>query len=110
MIKVEIGQPVIVTDRGRSFLATVITVNRVWITILPDGFRPSSAKLFWLDTQTDGASVPRRFYTLDQWADKERRDAALRFLREQGITVDHGSPWQGREETLSELIRVAVSP
>lgn len=115
MIKVEIGQPVIIVGgyRSEGRGGTVAEVARVWIKIQPDGTTGEWARQrFRLDDQTDGSRVglPARFYTLDQWAEREREDEAATFLREQGIEVGFGSSWRGRKAELADLIRAHLEP
>jgi hypothetical protein len=91
---------------------TVIKVARVWITVRPEGAtRDSGDRRYRLDTQTDGGdrAFAGRFYTLDQWAERERRNAADAFLREQGIDVRRDGPWWRREVELADIIRAALT-
>lgn len=112
-VKVEMNQPVVMADgyRRGPDRGTVVKVGRVWIEILPEGWPAGRTRRFRLDTQTDGSEIgtPARFYTLDQWAERERRVEADRFLREQGIRIETGSRWHGREVELASLLRKAVS-
>ena len=112
MITVKLGQPVkIVTGyKTAAVSGTVTKIGRVWIEVTPDGW--GRALRFRLDDQTDGSrvGVSPHFYTLEQWAEKQRRDEAGKFLREQGISVDFGSPWRGRETELAALIRPPATP
>jgi hypothetical protein len=108
-MKLEIGQPVkVVMYRGKVLDGRVVKIARTWVTIAVDQGGYENEFRFRMDDRTDGSDWPDRFYTLDQWAEKVRRDEALTFLREQGVYLESSSPWRGREETLAELIRVAV--
>lgn len=107
--KVQIGQTVMVTDgMGRAKapgqLGTVVKVGRMWIDVHREG--QNWGWRFRLDTQTNGSNFgyPPRFYTLEQWAEKERQDAAAVYLREQGVSVEHGSPWHSRKVELATLV------
>lgn len=107
MVKVEIGQQVIVMDGyGRAKMqnrGTVTKVGRVWIDVHREG--SNWGWRFRLDTQTDGDNGRRtRFYTLEQWAEKQRRDSAMMWLRDQGITVGDASPWYGEKIKLATLL------
>jgi len=112
-IIVEVGQPVIMVDgnhygRMTTQRGTVVKAARVWITVQPDdNAHKWAAQRYRLDTQTDGSpySYAPRFYTLEQWAERERRDQAQTFLRKQGISIEYSSPWRGHEHELAELIR-----
>jgi hypothetical protein len=118
-ITVTVGQRVILLDGNhsknlRTTDGTVVKVARVWIEVLPEGLPDDpngwNRRRYRLDTQTDGTpySYAPRFYTLEQWDERERRDAAATFLREQGIDLRWESPWRGREHELAELLRPHV--
>jgi NADPH-dependent glutamate synthase beta subunit-like oxidoreductase len=49
--------------------------------------------------------IKARFYTPEQWADREARREALLFLRGQGVEIRLGGEWFGREVELAELIK-----
>jgi hypothetical protein len=109
MMDVQIGQPVKVTDglgRAKAVVhdGTVVKVGRVWIDVHREG--QQFGWRFRKDTQTNGSSIgsPPRFYTLGQWATKQRQDSAEAYLREQGIDVRYGSPWRERMTELAKLI------
>lgn len=104
MIKLAVGDTVIVQrNRQAPSELTITKIGRVWIT-LGEGRHETR---FRLDDQTDrsGYGHGSRFYTHAQWAEKQQRDAAVAFLRDQGIAVRHDSPWHGRETELATLIR-----
>jgi hypothetical protein len=106
VIDVKEGDTVMIVARQQAtYRATVTKVGRVWVTV-GEGWQ---VQRFRRDDQTDGSKIgcPQRFYTLDQWAERQERDAALAFLHEQGIDIRHGSPWRGREVDLAAAIRVA---
>lgn len=106
MIDVKVGDTVIVHGYHRAKEATVTKVGRVWVFV---GEGPSMQK-FRLDDQTDGSGYSQRdrFYTLDQWAEKQRRDGAADVLRKHGIDLRPDSLWRGREIELANLLRSAV--
>lgn len=113
MIKVELGQPVMVATgyKASAQPGEIVKIGRVWIEIKTEagkGWHQNGR--FRLDDQTDGSKigVSAHFYTLEQWAEKERRGAALEFLKSQGITLEYGSPWRGREAELAALVRPAT--
>lgn len=115
MIKVEIGQRVIIHQPGNRYAnkrdGTVVKVGRVWIDVLPDS-AGSWTHRFRLDTQTDGTDIghPAMFYTLDQWAQHERDNGADAYLKAQGITIEYSSPWRGRQVELAALVEAAAPP
>lgn len=102
--------------RNRQAQRYVVTkVARVWITVRPEGDEDRNHwldKRFRLDDHTDGSGIgaPDRFYTLGEWAAREREDAADVFLRDQGIQVGYDSPWRARKAELADIIRRAVKP
>jgi hypothetical protein len=107
MVKVEIGETVMVLSgygRKDAERGTVVKVARVWIDVHREGQRWGWR--FRLDTQTDGSNFgsPPRFYTLTQWAERERENSAAAYLRAQGVSVDHASPWRSRVVELATLI------
>lgn len=107
-VKVEMNEPVVIIDGGRSKArrGDVVKIGRVWIEVQPEGYGPGYTLRFRLDTQTNGSQigVPARFYTLDQWAEKQRRAEATAFLHEQGISIDNRSLWRGREIELAKRL------
>jgi hypothetical protein len=109
MVNVQIEQQVKVTDgHGRAkatvYDGTVVKVGRVWIDVHKDG--QQWGWRFRKDTQTDGSNFGHRprFYTLEQWATKQRQDSAEAYLREQGIDVRYDSPWRERMTELAKTI------
>lgn len=113
MIDVKIGDKIMITEYRAVREAEVVKVARVWITIKYEG-KYSSERRFRLDDQTDGSDIgsPSRFYTMEQWEEKKLRDEASVFLVSQGITIEYGSQWRGREIELAALVRarLAVKP
>lgn len=110
IVKVKVGDEVVVSNgRGtKPYRATVEKVARVWITVRPTGSSHALTERFRLNDQTDGwtgAGGPGRFYTLEQWAEREAEMAAQAFLREQGITLEWGSPWRKRLPELADAVR-----
>lgn len=113
-MNVGMNEPVVMVEgsRGRRELhGKVVKVGRVWIEIQPEGWADGRTIRFRLDTQTDGSKIgaPPHFYTLGQWAERQQREEAFKLLREQGISVDAGSPWRGREAELADLVRKVVA-
>ena len=110
-VTVTVGQPVVmVRQYARQQRGTVVKVSRIWIEIQPDGTTHEWVRRrFRLDDQTDGSRIGAfdHFYTLDQWAEREREAEAATFLREQGIEVGFGSPWRSRTAALADLSRAA---
>lgn len=104
---VAVGDTVIVTGHRRPERRVVVTkVGRTWITI-GEGVHEQR---FRIDDQTDGSKYgsPPRFYTLQQWAEKQERDEVTTYLCEQGIDLRFDSPWRGREAELAALLRTPV--
>lgn len=104
MTKLAVGDTVIVhSHRQAPREATVTKIGRAWITVA----RRWQEQRFRLDDQTDGSGYSHgsRFYTHAQWAEKQQLDAAMTFLRAQGIDVRYDSPWRGRETELATIIR-----
>lgn len=106
-VSVKVGDTIMVSmgyGGKKTMEATVTKVGRVWIeTNHLDKFR--------LDTQTNGSDYgdAPRFWTMEQWAERLKRNEACKFLGEQGIDVRFsGSPWRGREVELAEIIRKAI--
>jgi predicted deacetylase len=115
-LNLEVGQPVMVTDGyGRTVepkTGTVLKVARVWVTVaIPSYGNSVIERAFRMDNQTDGgqSAYCGRFYTMDQWAARKRLNEATKYLQEQGISVNIGSPWRGREVELADIIRAATS-
>lgn len=104
MDKLTVGDTVIVHSYRQAPREAAITkIGRAWITV-GEG---RHEQRFRLDNQTDGSGYGHgsRFYTRAQWAEKQQLDAAMTFLRDQGIDVRFDSPWRGRETELATLIR-----
>lgn len=93
-------------------LAAVVKASRVWIDLEDvgdDRWRSQTWRLR-LDTQDTGSGYSNRdrFVTTEQYAWEVRQSAVSIYLREQGITVEPGSPWRRDEDsllTLANLLR-----
>lgn len=114
MIDVKVGETVKVVEydgrrqNGQNAKdATVIKVARVWITVKVGTWREIKLRR---DNQTDGSGYGYAtcFYTSAQWEERARRTEAMAFLREQGITVEHKSPWKDREVDLAAMLKLYV--
>lgn len=116
--KLNPGDPVIVAKRSyrqtRHIDATITKVGRVWVEMTATHDVRSQAETWRmrLDTQYEtGGLNPRgdSFATPEQYAWDEQRAATDRYLREQGITVESGSPWYPPEQRLrlAEILRAA---
>jgi hypothetical protein len=108
MVKVNVGDTVIIHNGyrntvQRTYEATVTKVARIWITV-GEGY---SARRFRLDDQTDGTGEgwAKRFYTLEQWAEREKLNAAHAYLHKQGISLRSDSPWRGKETELADVLK-----
>lgn len=113
------GQPVMVRRshndmRGRPaqdqyIPATVVKAGRVWVNLegQEPGRRLPSQWRMRMDTQDEGTQYSgsnASFATLDQHAWDETRHWALAVLKDNGITLDHQSPWRGREVQLADAL------
>lgn len=111
--ELSVGQPVMIRQgygKAVTLAGTVIKVGRVWIDVQIDD-RPHQVERYRADTQNVGGqwAQSNRFYTLDQWADVEREEAANEFLRKQGIVPNFESPWYRRRVELADIIKAAIS-
>lgn len=96
--EVRVGDRVMLSREGYSRKAAaregmVTGAARVWLSITPQGL--TRALRYRRDTQTDGSNYgyPPRFWTMDQWAERERGIDASAFLSGQGIRIEYGSVW-----------------
>ena len=89
--------------------ATVTKAARVWLEleeVTPVGRYPRTWRMR-RDTQKDGSQYPgssERFVTMDQYRAEVAQHEARAFLSGQGITVEHSSPWRGREVELANIL------
>jgi hypothetical protein len=94
--EVKVGDQVWVHRMRREpFLADVVKVARVWVTLRdPDAPHWSTMRLR-LDTQSDGSGFtwPMRFCTREQHEREQLLHAARDILRRHGIGLDFASPW-----------------
>lgn len=109
-----VGSPVVVIRPGvgrtrkYSVLDGVVEeCARVWCTIKVADW-PARQRLR-LDTQDEGKrnggwSSQLRFRTVAQHRWDEAHDAAIRFLSEEKIRVEYGSPWHHKEIMLARLL------
>jgi hypothetical protein len=113
------GQPVMVcrsmNDYRRSkpedryIPAVVVKASRVWVDIEKPGSETWSVNRWRMrrDTQDEATQYPGNnasFATLEQHAWDLAAIQARQVLRDNGITLDLGSPWRGREIELAALI------
>lgn len=112
------GDPVIVTVNSyrqtRHVDAKITKVGRTWIEMAETDNVRSQAKTWrmHMESQYETAGPNPRgdsFATPEQHAWDEQRAAADRYLRDQGITLDSGSPWRTPERwfRLAEILRAA---
>lgn len=112
MVDIALGQQVVILEGGGRSVTErrgkVVKIGRVWIDVQPDS--GGSVQRFRMTTQKTASDIGygTYFYTLDQWAEHKRQEAASEFLRSQGIRVDNYSPWRRREVELADLIRAAT--
>jgi hypothetical protein len=101
-------------NRGaEAWRGTVVRVGRVWIEVVrveDNGDIRAARHKFRMDNQTTGTGYTNapRFYTLDQYAAREREIEVSRFLKAQGISLNYDSPWRNREAELAELLRTGI--
>lgn len=117
--ELKVGQTVIVrrsgdlrhvVEEGRYVKAEVVKANRVWIEIDQiDAPYPRTWRMR-RDTQNEGTgtSYVARFATVEQHAWDQRQEAAFSVLRGNGIRIENGSPWRGREAELADLLTRSV--
>jgi hypothetical protein len=92
--------------------AVVVKAARVWVEIAQAGKEdlPKWVIYRWRmrrDTQDEGTQYSgsdARFLTMEQYAWEETRRWALGVLTENGIDLQHGSVWVGREAELADLL------
>jgi hypothetical protein len=111
--ELELGSPVVVhlprsRRRGgdRYVPAQVSHKARVWITVEETGREHPNSWHLRLDTQDDGSdsNYRTRFRTPEQQLHEDALSEAHRYLTEQGITLEHDSPWR---KTAWDTIRLA---
>jgi hypothetical protein len=92
--------------------AVVTKVARVWIELEKSSSEPLPQWSIYRwrmrrDTQDEGSQYSGNnasFVTLEQHAWDETRRWGLQVLSDNGIKVERGSPWHGREAELADLI------
>lgn len=87
----------------------VISKGRVWVTVEEVGRTAPGQPRRWkfrLDDQTDGtkSNYKARFRTLAQQEHAATFRAALDFLHQQGLRIEGGGPWGGREIELARIV------
>lgn len=98
-------------ESERYIPARIEKAARVWIDIVSAEGIP----LRWRmrrDTQAEQTSFSgsrASFLTAEQHVWEIEEAAARAYLNEQGLTIERGSPWRGREGELAELLRKAGS-
>lgn len=108
-----VGSPVLVIEPSHRRVqsdpvnAVVTDKARMWIDVKTDGSqRRNHVYRLRLDDQTDGSGshYAYRFRTPQQHAWEQARDAALRYLGEQGVRLDLSSPWRKNPVPLARAI------
>jgi hypothetical protein len=114
---IQVGTKVFVLDRvswkrTETYEGEVTSKARVWITVTrtpPAGY-PREWRLR-LDDQTDGSGRNSNYGTSFRTPSQHRYhlayDAAWKYLADQGIRMDHKSPWNGRTIELARIIWTA---
>lgn len=114
------GQPVMVRrsaidNRGRKpedryIPAVVVKAARVWVDLERSGDGWPQSWRMRRDTQSEASDYSgsdASFATMDQHAWDETHTRAQDLLKENGIRVEFGSIWKGREIELADLISKA---
>lgn len=108
---VKVGDELVVTEGAHVYRAQVIKAGPAWLTMGVAG-----GKRVWKlrrDTRTDTNDGNKTYaysphwYTVQEWAEREALAAAWTTVREQGISVHHGSEWN---ERIAELAQRLTSP
>jgi hypothetical protein len=108
----QVGSSVVVIDRPsyrqtKHYAGTVTEKARIWITVEREGAGFPKAWRLRLDNQGDTSQISTystRFQTPEQHRYHQARDAAARYLSDQGIRLDNTSPWRGREMELARMV------
>lgn len=111
------GQPVMVyrspndmrgrKPEDRAVPAEVVKAARVWVDLKHADQAIGRTWRMRHDTQDEGTRYSgsnARFVTIEQYEWEETRRWALGFLWENGINVQRGSTWDGREVELADII------
>lgn len=95
--------------------AVVVKAARVWVELkradLPEsalGHRHWRMRRDTQDEATQYSGSNASFATLDQHEWDKARNWAHGVLQENGIRLDHSSPWRGREVELADMISHAA--
>ena len=98
----------------RAIPSEVVKVARVWIDIQKSGENLAQWSIYrWRmrrDTQDEATQYSgsnAQFATLDQYAWDETRRWAMGYLQENGLRVERGTRWYGREVELADIISKA---
>lgn len=114
-----LGQQVVILpttyghDRPEPTPAKVVKIGRVWVSFerIEKGRHPNDWTLR-ADTQNEGTgfNYQARFFTLDQWKQREAKRDADEFLDKHGIRVEPHSTWYPAEARikLAAIIRHAL--
>lgn len=94
---VAVGDEVLVHEgdprRPRRIPATIVKVGRIWLTLKStESGREWRMHREFQDTRS-GIGYAVSFATPEQYAYDRRVAEAAELIREQGISVDHHSPW-----------------
>ena len=97
-------------DKSTLMAGMVTDKARVWITVKTA--QPNSVYRLRLDNQTDGSdsNYAYRFRTPEQHAWDEAQKAAQQYLNEQGIRLEHGSPFKDQPVPLARAIYATFGP
>lgn len=101
----------------------VVTVGRKYVHVIVERFHEdyladpdkygSYVRKFLIEDQKEGERSTRIGYsakvaTVEQHAYDVLQHGAAKYLFDQGITVEHRSPWRGREVELATALKAAV--
>ena len=96
------------SKKPRYTRARVVKVSTVWIDVEPMDGEYLPDRRFRRDNQAAKARPEHwtpRFYTDEQWVWMERQSRAHEYLREVGVSTEHGSRFYGDPLALANAIR-----
>lgn len=101
-----------IKPEDRYIPAVVVKAARVWVDLKRVGKGWPQSWRMRRDTQSESTRYSgsnASFATMEQHAWDETQTWARGVLKENGIRLDHQSPWKGREVELADLISKASS-
>lgn len=99
----------------RAIPAEVVKAARVWVDLKVDETATDTARFMtWRmrrdsrDEATQYSGSNARFATLEQYEWDETRRWALGLLQENGINIERGGKWDGRQVELADILSKAT--